>query len=125
MRRRVIVALLAVTSLAIPSLAAARGVTVTSKHTTGGFAAVSSCGSLAGIGVAWLSTANAVTSVTLSSIPAGCVGGILSITLASSSNTSLGSVAATSVTATSQTLSVSGSPTATSVAKVFVAVSGP
>src|SRR5437764_130600 len=73
--------------LALPGTAAASGVSPVAKKVAGVWVSVSSCGSLAGIGVAWTVTVNVVTSVVLTSIPTACIGGSLSMTLIDATNT--------------------------------------
>jgi hypothetical protein len=93
------------------------------KRVIGGFTAVSPCGALSGIGVAWNSTGGVVGSVDLTAIPAGCIGGALLLTLMGSGGTALGSIGPITVTGTSQTLTVSA--TASNVTAAAIAVSGP
>ena len=89
-------------------------------------AAVSSCGSVSGIGISWTSTANVVTAVALTSLPAGCTGGSLSLTLVGAADASLASIAATTITGTSQAFSsLTGSATATSVTGAHISIVGP
>jgi hypothetical protein len=112
--------------IAWPSGAVASSVAPNPTRVSGAFAATSSCGSLAGIGMSWTSIADIVTSVALTSIPAACVGGKLSLTLVGSGNTSLAS--AGPVTIAGQTLTVaslSGSAVATSVVGAYVSIVGP
>jgi len=109
-----------------PGSAGATPVAPTPKKVGGAFTAVSSCGSLSGIGVAWTVTANVVTSVVLTSIPTACVGGTLSLTLVDASNASLSSAGPITVTGTTQTLtSLTGLGTATSVVGGYVSMVGP
>jgi hypothetical protein len=87
---------------------------------------VSSCGSLSSIGMSWTSTANVVTTIVLTSIPAACVGGSLSLTLVGIGNLPLGSVGPVTLTGTSQSFStITGSPTATLVTGSHISVVGP
>ena len=124
--RRVAVVGLTALAVARADAALAGPITPNPKKIAGATAAVSSCGSLSGIGLSWTSTANVVTAVVLTSIPAACTGGTLTMTLAGASNASIGSIAATTVTGTSQTFStITGSPTATSVTGAFISVTGP
>lgn len=112
--------------LAWPGSAAATAVTPVPKKVSGAFTAVSSCGSLSGVGVAWTSTANVVTSVDISSIPAACAGGKLSLSLVGAGNVSLASAGPTTVAGTTVTLSsLSGSATATLVTGAYVSIVGP
>lgn len=91
----------------------------------GAGAAVTACGALAGVGIAWTSVDNVVTAVRLSALPAGCTGASLSLTLASSAGTALGAAGPVSVGGTSLTLTPSGSPTATAVAAAYLSAVGP
>ena len=112
--------------LAYPGVAGATGVAPVPKKVGAAFVSVSSCGSLSGMGLSWTSTANVVTTIVLTAIPAGCVGGSLSLTLVGTGNTSLGTVGPVALTGTSQTFStITGSPTATSVIGSYVSVVGP
>src|SRR5438067_13896956 len=120
MRQGFVVAVLAGLVLATEGSAGATGVAPSPKKVSGAFAATSACGSLSGLGIAWWSTANVVTSVVLSSIPSACVGGLLSLTLVNSSNASLAGVASVTLTGTTQTLSsLTGSAVSTSVTKAY------
>src|SRR4051812_26622070 len=124
--RRVAVVGLTALAVARADAALAGPVTPNPKKIAGASTTVSSCGSLSGIGISWTSTANVVTAVVLTPLPAGCNGGSLSLPLVGSVNASLGSIAATTVTGTSQTFStIPGSPTAMSVTGAFVSVVGP
>ena len=126
MRRSTTVAGLTALALAVPGAAAAAPIIPNPKKINGAFTAVSSCGTLSGIGISWTSTANVVTTIVLSSIPAACNGGSLSLTLVGSGNASLGSAGPVTVSATTQTLSsITGSPTATSVIAAYISVTGP
>lgn len=112
--------------LAWPGSAAATAVTANPKKVSSAFASTSSCGTLSGIGVAWTSTSAIVTSVSLTSIPAACVGGKLSLTLVGSANASLASAGPTTIAG--QTLSVtslSGSAVTTTVVGASVSIVGP
>jgi len=123
------VAALAGLTLAVlgwPGSAAATAVAPNPKQVSGAFTATSSCGSLTGIGVAWTSTANVVTSVTLTAIPAACTGGRLSLTLVGTGNTSLATAGPTTLTGTTLTMSsLTGSATATLVSAAYASVVGP
>ena len=129
MRKGVVIAAAAGLSVAVlgwPGSAAATTVTPAPNKVGGAFTAVSSCGTLSGIGVAWTVTANVVTSVVLTSIPTACVGGALSLTLVDASNASLSSAGPITVTGATQTLSsLTGLGTATSVVGGYVSVVGP
>ena len=95
--------------------------TIGSAHT-----AVSSCGSLSGIGISWTVTATVVTTIALTSIPAGCNGGALSLTLVGTGNAALASIAPTAITGTSQSFSsITGSATATAVTGAHISIVGP
>lgn len=120
-------ALAAVTAgvLAVPGSAVAGGTSTTSTKIVSANASVSSCGSLSGISQTWTMVDGVITSIALSSIPAGCNGGTLSLTLVNSSNTSVGSVGPVTVTGTSQTLTPTGSPDATTVSTSYISVTGP
>jgi hypothetical protein len=121
-------AVVIVTALAVtrPDAALAAAVTPNPKTIGGAHVAVSSCGALSGIGVSWTSTANVVTAVVLSSIPAACTGATLSVTLVGSGSASLASIGPVTVTGTTQTFStLSGSATATSVTGAYVSAVGP
>jgi hypothetical protein len=112
--------------VAWPGSAAATAVAPNPKQVSAAFTATSSCGSLSGIGVAWTVTANVVSSVSLTSIPAACAGGRLSLTLVGTGNASLASAGPVNVAGTSLTLgSLTGSATATSVTAAYVSVVGP
>jgi hypothetical protein len=112
--------------LAYPGIAGATGVAPAPKKVGAAFTSVSSCGSLSGIGMSWTSTANVVTTIVLTAIPAACIGGSLSLTLVGASGTSLGTVGPVVLTATSQTFStITGSPPATSVLGSYISVVGP
>lgn len=112
--------------LAGGGLAQARGVLPTARAVGSATASVTPCGSLGGIGVAWTSTDNVVTSLALSAVPASCAGGVLSVTLAGVGGVALGTAGPLTVSGTSMTLSsVSGAPVATAVRSVHVSVSGP
>src|SRR3954471_18498246 len=107
--------------LAVPTAASASGTAPNTKRVISGVAAVSSCGSLSGISVAWNSTGGIVTSVAVSAIPSACIGGTLSLTLAGSTGTALATVSPVVITATSQTLALaSGTPTASAVSSAPV-----
>jgi hypothetical protein len=126
MLRRAGVLVLTVLAVTHVDAALAGPVTPNPKKIAAATATVSSCGSLGGLGVSWTSTANVVTAVVLSSIPAACTGGILSLTLVDAANASLASIGPVAVTGTSQTFtSLSGSATATSVTGAHVVVTGP
>jgi hypothetical protein len=117
---------LALALVAWPGSAAATSIAPNPKQVSEAFTATSSCGSLAGIGVAWTATANVVSSVSLTSIPAACAGGRLSLTLVGTGNASLASAGPVNVAGTSLTLgSLTGSATATSVTAAYVSVVGP
>ena len=119
-------AMVTAAALAIPGSAGAASTGASSKKMQAATATVSSCGSLSGIGVAWTSTNNVVTSVVLSAIPSACIGATLSVTFVDASNASLGSVGPVTVAGTSQTFStVTGSPTASSVAQAYAVAVGP
>jgi len=125
-RRTLTVASLLGLAVGVPCVAVAGGVGTTSRTVSSASTSVSSCGSLSGIGVSWTATANVVTAVTLTSIPAACNGATLSVTFTGTANTSLGSAGPVTVTGTSQTLSsVTGSPASTSVTGAFVSAVGP
>lgn len=112
--------------LAWPGSAAATAVVPSPAKVSEAFTTTSSCGSLSGIGVAWTSTSDIVTSVALTSIPAACAGGRLSLTLIGSGNASLAS--AGPLTIAGQTLTVSslsGAAVATNVVGAYVSVVGP
>ena len=110
----------------LPGSAAATGVTPSPKQVSGATAAVSSCGSLAGIVLSWTVTANAVTAVTLASIPTACTGAALSLTLVGTGNLSLATAGPVTVTGTTLTLSsLSAAATSTSVVGAYVSVVGP
>jgi hypothetical protein len=112
--------------LVIPGSASATGTTPVPKKVVGAFAPVSSCGSLSGMSMSWTSTANVVTAITLTSIPAACNGASLRLVLVNSSNTSLATAGPQTVSGTSMTIStLTGSATATSVAGSYVSVAGP
>src|SRR3954452_5745445 len=98
--RRVAVVGLTALAVAQADAALAAQVTPNPKNIAANTASVSSCGSLSGIGISWTSTANVVTTVVLSSIPAACNNCSLSLTLVVSGNASLGSVASTTVNGT-------------------------
>lgn len=111
---------------AMPGVAGAGGVSPSSKQVAGAFTTVGSCGALSGMGMSWTSTANAVTTIVLTSIPAACLGGSLSLTLVGSGNASLASLGPVTITGTTQTFtSLTGSATATSVTGAYVSVVGP
>jgi len=112
--------------LAWPGSAAATAVAPSPKQVAGAFAATSSCGSLSGVGIAWTSTGAFVTSVALSSIPAGCVGGKLSLTFVGSGNASLASAGPVTVSGATLTLSsLTGSAVTTNVTGAYVSIVGP
>jgi hypothetical protein len=128
LRERPVTALAGLTLaiLAWPASAVATPVAPSPKQVSGAFAATSSCGALAGIGVAWTSTNDIVTSVVLTAIPAACAGGKLSLTLTGSGNASLGSGGPVTVTGTTLTLSaLTGTAVATSVTGAHVSIVGP
>src|SRR5690349_13032558 len=126
MWRRVAVVGLTALAVAHADVALAGTITPNPKKIAASTAPVSSCGSLSGIGMSWTSTANVVTTIVLTSIPAACTGGTLTLTLAGASNASIGSIAATTVTGTSQTFTtIAGSPTATSVTGAYISVIEP
>jgi len=126
MRRRVAVVALTALAVAHAGPALAGSITPNPKKMSASTAAVSSCGSLSGIGISWTSTANVVTTVVLSSIPAACNTGTLSLTLVDSAGTALATIAPTAVTGATQTFtSFTGSATATSVTGAQVSVVGP
>jgi hypothetical protein len=124
-RQGLTIAALTVAALALPGLADAATLVPNPKKIVGGFAAVSSCGTLSGMSMSWTSTAGVVTSVVLGSIPSACNGGTLSVTFAGSGNTSLGTAGPVTVAGTSQTLTTSGSPSSTSVTGAYISVVGP
>ena len=124
MRGPVVVAATAAAMLT-PSWAAAAPHPLTTQEVVGGIAAVSSCGSLSGVTVAWTSRNGVVTQVVLGSIPSACTGGSLSLTFAAADNSSLGTAGPATVATTSLTLAVSGSPTASLISRAQVAVVGP
>lgn len=112
--------------LAWPGDAAATAIAPNPDQVSSGSASTSACGSLAGIGVAWKSTANVVTSVTLTSIPSACASGRLSLTLVGSGNASLATAGPLTVSGTTLSVtSLTGSATATSVTAAYVSVVGP
>lgn len=129
MRKGLVIAAVAGLSFAVlgwPGSAAATAVAPAPNKVGGAFTAVSSCGSLSGVGISWTVTANVVTSVVLTGVPAACVGGALSLTLVDASNASLASAGPVTVTGTAQTLgSLTGPGTATSVVGAYVSVVGP
>ena len=120
-------ALVAVTAaaLALPSSAAANGVSPTSKKFVSANASVSSCGSLSGLTISWTVVDDVVTSIALGSIPSACNGGSLSLTLVNASNGAIGSAGPVTITGTSQTVSPTGSPSALAVSTSYVSVVGP
>src|SRR5688500_10012928 len=123
MWRAATVAVLTALAASTAGAAVAAPVAPSPKKVAAATAAVGSCGTLSGIGISWTSTANVVTAVALTAVPAACVGGTLSLTLVGAGNAALGSVAPVTVTGTSQTLStVTGSPTATSVTGAHVSI---
>ena len=123
------VAALAGLTLAVlgwPGSAAATAVAPNPKQVSAASTTTSSCGSLASIGVAWTSTANVVTSVAMTAIPAACTGGRLSLTLVGTGNASLATAGPTTVSGTTLTISsLTGSATATLVTAAYVSVVGP
>lgn len=118
-------AVVTATALAIPSSAAANGISPISKKVVSANVAVSSCGSLGTMTISWTVVDGTVTSIALGSIPSACVGGSLSMTLVNSSNVSVGTVGPVTITGTSQTLTPTGSPDATTVSTSYVSVVGP
>ena len=125
-RKAAAVGALTLFALAAPSTAWGQGVANAPAKVSSAWTAVSTCGSLSGLGLSWTSTANVVTAVTLTTIPAACSGGSLSLTLVGAGNAALGSAGPVSVSGTSQTLStITGSPTSTSVTGAYVSVVGP
>src|SRR3954451_22899611 len=121
-------ALAAVTAtvLAVPGAAAANTTGPISNKIVSATANVSSCGLLSGIGMSWTSRANAVTSISLTSIPSTCNGGTLTLNLVNSSNAPLGTAGPVTIAGAPQTLtlSITGSPTATSVTGSYISVVG-
>ena len=112
--------------IAWPGSAAATAVAPSPQQVSGAYAAVSSCGTLSGVGVAWTVTNNVVTGVVLTSIPAACAGGALSLTLVGTGNTSLATAGPVTLSGTTLTLSsLTGSATATSVTGAQLSVVGP
>jgi hypothetical protein len=117
---------LIVALLAWPGSAAATGVAPAPERISAASSSVSPCGSLSGVGIAWTVTADTVTTVVLTAIPAACVGGSLSLTLIDATNAPLGTAGPVTVTGTTQTFtSLTGAATATSVAGAYVSVVGP
>lgn len=112
--------------LAWPGSAAATAVAPSPTQVGGAFTTTSSCGSLSGIAVGWTVTSNAVTNMTLTSIPAACAGGKLSLTLVGTGNSSLATAGPVTVPGTTLTLSsLTGSAAALSVVGAYVSVVGP
>jgi hypothetical protein len=125
-RRTVTVAALAGAAVGLPCVALAGGVGTTSRSVSSATASVSSCGDLSQVGVSWTVTAGVVSALSLTAVPAACVGGTLAVTLVGTGGAALGSAGPVSVTGTSQTIgSVAGSATATSVVSASVSVVGP
>ena len=126
MRRRAAVVALTALAVAQAGPALAGQITPSPKKIGASTAAVSSCGSLSGIGISWTSTANAVTTVVLSSVPALCNGDTLSLALVDSTGVALATIAPTTITGTTQTFtSFTGSATATLVTGAQISVAGP
>jgi hypothetical protein len=111
--------------LAVPGAAGARTITPSSNKVVSAQTAVSSCGALSGITLAWTSVAGSLSTVTLGSIPAACAGGSLSLTLTGTGDASVGSAGPVTITGTTQTLPLSGSPVVTTVTGAYVSVVGP
>ena len=124
-RRASVVALTALVVFhAGPALAAS--IAPNPKKISAATAAVSSCGNVSGIGVSWTSTANVVSTVVLTAIPAGCTGATLSLTLVGAASASLATIGPVTVTGTSQTFTaITGSANATSVTGANLSMVGP
>lgn len=115
----------AVLVLAVPGVSLAGGTTPSSSELTTAWTAVSACGSLSGLTLAWTSRANVVTQVRLAAIPAACTGGVLKLTLAGVGGASLASAGPVTITGTSLTLTPTLTATSTAVVSAHVVVSGP
>lgn len=111
--------------LAAPGVSLAGGTTPSSTELSTAWTAVSTCGSLSGLTLAWTSTANVVTQVRLAGIPAGCTGGSLKLALAGAAGASLATAGPTTVTGASQTLTPTLTATSTSVLSAHLVISGP
>lgn len=98
----------------------------TTKSLGSGTVGVSSCGSLAGATVAYLTQNRKVVGITVSGLPASCDGGLLSATLTNATNTNLGGGGPATVGGGAATVTgLSATPTATTPTKVFFSVVGP
>jgi hypothetical protein len=125
-RRAAVVAALAGLRLALPGAAAATGVSPAPKRISAASAPITACGSLSAVRVSWTVTANVVTTVVLSSIPAACASGSLSLTLVDVANATLATAGPVTVTGSTQTISaLTGSATSASVAGAYISVVGP
>jgi hypothetical protein len=125
MRYRLFLCSLAVVAVAIaPTSADARSLTPTSKNLVVGSAAVTSCGSLAGVVTNFTISANTVTAVLLTSIPTACNGGAVKVTV-TNAGTSLGAGGPVTVTAGAATVPISPAAAIGSVTHVRLAIVGP
>jgi hypothetical protein len=113
-------------SILIAGAAWAGTMTPTSKALGAGRTTVTACGNLASATITYRVTANAVTGLTATGLPASCNGSSLRATLASAAGTDLGHAGPVTVAASAATFgSFTATPTASSVASVRLAATGP
>jgi hypothetical protein len=126
MRRASALAVVTAGLLMLPAAAAARGLGPATPGVGAGWTAVSSCGSLAGVGLSWTSTGGTVTTLVVGPFPAGCVGATLTVTLRGAAGAPLSTLGPVALAATSHTFAtVPGSPSASSVTGSSLVVHGP
>ncbi|HZT66154.1 MAG TPA: hypothetical protein VFA11_10235 [Acidimicrobiales bacterium] len=125
MKRFRIGAVVFAASLALAAQAGANVLSATNATLGAGAGTVTTCGSLTSAAIAWNTTAGNVTSVTVSGIPAGCVGGSLTVTLLAGS-TAVATGGPITVPGPSVWIAgLSAQPAASSINGASLAVAGP
>jgi hypothetical protein len=125
-RRAGALAGLGVVALVCVGTANASNLGTTSKKASAGRSGVSVCGTVVASMLSWNVAAGNITSVTLTGLPAGCVGGRVSVVLRGASNVKLAEVGPVLLIGTTQRLSpLTANPAATLVLSSSLAVTGP
>jgi hypothetical protein len=110
--------------LLVPSAAAARSATTSSKKLGAGTATVAACGTITGLLPNFTISNNTVTAVVFSGIPTTCNGGSLSAAVTSSS-TSLGTGGPVTIASGAATVPISPAAAIGSVTHVRISIVGP
>jgi len=106
--------------------ASASSLTISAGKASAGRTPVASCGTVVSSMVSWNVVAGNVTSVTLTGLPAGCVGARVTITLRGAANAKLAEVGPVLLTGTTQRLSpLSANPGASVVLSSSLVLTGP